>query len=97
MDDLAKKLKAKKPREEEPDPRKKEKIMDLHATGEEINYIRCDYCSERFPADALQEYNEVYYCQDCFTKIQSGEIEIKPESSEDDLEQIEEESGQNEE
>ena len=97
MDDLAKKLKAKKPHEEEPDPRKKEKIMDLHATGEEINYIRCDYCSERFPADALQEYNEVYYCQDCFTKIQSGEIEIKPESIEDDLEQIEEESGQNEE
>lgn len=97
MDELARKLKAKKPLDEEPAPEKKEKILDMHATGEEIGYIRCDYCCERFPADFLLEYNEVYYCQDCYDKIQSGEIEIKPESSEEDLEQSEENSGQNEE
>jgi len=97
LDELAKKLKAKKPRDEEPDPKKKEKIMDMHATGEEIGYIRCDYCSERFPASALLEYNKIYYCQDCYNKIQLGEIIIESEISEEDLEQSVEDSGQNKE
>ena len=104
MDELAKKLKAKKPQEAEPDPKKKFKIMDMHATGEDINYVRCDYCSERFPPSNMREYNEVYYCMQCFEKIKSGQIEIKPEvyeeesdQSEESLEQSEENSKQSEE
>jgi NAD-dependent SIR2 family protein deacetylase len=90
LDDLAQKLKAKKPREEEPDPKKKSKIMDMHATGEDINYVRCDYCSERFPPSDMREYNEVYYCTQCFDKIRSGQIEIKPEVNEEDSDESEE-------
>ena len=90
MDELAKKLKAKKPQEAEPDPKKKFKIMDMHATGEDINYVRCDYCSERFPPSNMREYNEVYYCMQCFEKIKSGQIEIKPEVYEEESEESEE-------
>lgn len=89
MDDLAQKLKAKKPREEEPDPKKKSKIMDMHATGEDINYVRCGYCSERFPPSNMREYNDVYYCMQCFDKIKSGQIEIKPEIYEEEPDQSE--------
>jgi len=104
LDELAKKLKAKKPQEAEPDPKKKFKIMDMHATGEDINYVRCDYCSERFPPSNMREYNEVYYCMQCFEKIKSGQIEIKPEvyeeeseESEESLEKSDEDSKQSEE
>ncbi|MDD1779368.1 MAG: hypothetical protein LUQ65_14470 [Candidatus Helarchaeota archaeon] len=93
MDDLAQKLKAKKPREEEPDPKKKSKIMEMHATGEDINYVRCGYCSERFPPSNIREFNDVYYCIQCFDKIKSGQIEIKPEVYEEEPDQSEESLG----
>ncbi len=83
MDELTNRLKGKKHQEEVIDPKKKGKIMDMHATGEEINYIRCDLCSERFPASALQEYNGVYYCAGCIEKAKTMKNEEPSEETED--------------
>lgn len=73
MDEFSKTLKgAKKGKsEDEGDPTKKQQIMGMHAEGDEINFIRCEECSERFPADQLEEFNGLYYCSNCLQKVQS--------------------------
>ena len=69
MDDLSDRLKGKKPKKEEEDPGKKERIMGMHAEGDEINYIRCEGCDERFPGSELEERNGLYYCKNCIAKL----------------------------
>ncbi len=71
MDEFSKTLKEKKKKIEEPviDPLKKERIMGMHAEGDEINYIRCETCSKRLPARELQEHNGLYYCSNCIKLI----------------------------
>jgi len=71
LENLTKRLKEKKVEEEAEDPEKKARIMGMHAEGDEINYIRCEECGKRFPANELQEYNGLYYCKDCIKKVQS--------------------------
>ena len=71
MDNLSDRLKAKKPKAEEEDPNKKDRIMKMHAEGEEINFARCDDCGMRIPAKDLQEHEGSYYCADCIAKIKS--------------------------
>jgi formylmethanofuran dehydrogenase subunit E len=75
MDEFTKTLKQKKPAEDEStgDPRKKEKIMKMHAEGDEINYTRCELCGERFSSKDLQEYNDLYYCANCIEKAKQPE------------------------
>ena len=75
MDRLTERLKEKKPKEEEMegDPNKKAGIMAMHAEGDEINYIRCESCSERLPPSSLKEKNGLYYCETCFGKLDEGE------------------------
>lgn len=72
MDRLTERLKEKKPEEEEEekkDPGKKEKIMGMHAEGDEINLTRCESCGNRFPANELQEKGGRYYCPACASKL----------------------------
>ena len=75
MDELSKALKEKKPKKDDSkgDPEKKARIMGMHADGDEINYIRCESCNQRFPASELQEFNGLYYCSDCIGKVKSEE------------------------
>ncbi|NVM52961.1 MAG: hypothetical protein HWN66_04600 [Candidatus Helarchaeota archaeon] len=71
MDELTKKLKEKKQKKDEAeiDPVKKARIMGMHAEGDEINYIRCESCGQRFPTQELQEHNGLYYCSNCIKTI----------------------------
>ena len=72
MDRLTERLKEKKPKDEQDvDPTKKEKIMGMHAEGDEINLMRCDSCSGRFPAHELTERDGNYYCSACIAKLDS--------------------------
>lgn len=71
MDNLTERLKEKKLKEEAEDPNKKEKIMKMHAEGDEINFSRCESCDQRFPSTELIEINELYYCSDCVKKIKT--------------------------
>ena len=69
MDRLTERLKEKKPEEESRDPGKKDKIMGMHAEGDEINFIRCESCGERFPPNELTEVDGIHYCSICAKKI----------------------------
>ena len=71
MDKLTERLKEKKPEDHEEDTNKKEKIMGMHAEGDEIGQIRCESCGQHFPGSELQEKNGSYYCSNCLSKIQS--------------------------
>ena len=69
MDRLTERLKEKKPEEEGHDPGKKDKIMGMHAEGDEINLLRCEGCGNRFPAAELQEKGGLYYCSACASTV----------------------------
>ena len=75
MDELTKRMKDKKSQEGDssPDAGKKARIMGMHADGDDITSIRCEYCSERFSAGELKEHNGLYYCSNCLQKLQSEE------------------------
>ncbi|NVM30872.1 MAG: hypothetical protein HWN65_18675 [Candidatus Helarchaeota archaeon] len=75
MDEFSKTLKDRKQKKEEKkvDPAKKAKIMGMHAEGDEINYIRCEECGARFPAQELQELDGLYYCSNCIKQIKLEE------------------------
>ncbi|MHA1275654.1 MAG: LIM domain-containing protein [Candidatus Helarchaeota archaeon] len=70
MDNLSERLKEKKPKKDKASPEKKERIMGMHAEGDEINYIRCEGCGKHFPGDQLVEHNGLYYCKACFAKLE---------------------------
>ncbi len=69
MDRLTERLKEKKPEEKTEEPGKKDKIMGMHAEGDDINLIQCESCSNRFPGNELQEKDGLFYCVTCASKI----------------------------
>ncbi|MHA1267183.1 MAG: hypothetical protein ACTSRS_18235 [Candidatus Helarchaeota archaeon] len=73
MDNLSERLKKKKPEKEVTDPTKKDKIMGMHAEGDEILSSRCELCGKRLPSKDLQEYEGAYYCAKCILKVKSAE------------------------
>ena len=69
LDRLTERLKDKKPEKETPEPGKKDKIMGMHAEGDDITMARCESCGERFPGSELKEKDGLYYCSSCFSKL----------------------------